>query len=1055
MPDRRDFLRVAVLGIGMSAIEPESRLFAADGAMGQQPPGGDRPPDDWPPPGAGAKPVPPRTPRYPLKTARVLRTDAEIAQARANVARYPAAKKLADNIVKAATEWLAWSDAELLKLLTPASVPRAFDVGASIGCPKCGLKIHEQFGTYPWLADPRKPFKLTCPVDGSVYPDNDYVVDGPPSTGSAGQVIDNGYGWLNPKNNERYWFVAHWNHWLWHRYVSSGLRALVQAYTLTGDKRFAHKAAVLLYRIAEVYPAMDHERQSRFGLMQAQRGIRYRGKILNAIWETATVTGFTASYDAIWETLDGDTELQKLVGKGGADVRGFIEANLLEDAIDAYFAEKIRGNFGMHQSTLAHLALVRQNGEQKVWLDGLLTRIGGSSSYTGLYYALYNLVYRDGMPSESAPGYNFLWVAKLAELSALLKKGGRDLFALPRSRSLYDAPLDLINIRRFTPAWGDSGSVYGDPAQLSTDVYQTAYRAYRDSRYARFLTWRGAVGENSFTTFESLFAAPITSADANLPPQRSRVLAGAGVAILCDRKDTVSASLTYGLKAGHGHFDRLNIEIFANNQPMLPDLGYPDAMNDYVSGIYTWSKNTIAHNTVVVDAARQPGNVPGTLTLFADGGFARVLEADGAGTYPQAQTYRRALFQIDAGDGNGYFLDIFDVEGGRQHDYALHGPPGAFKIQGGTWSAPAPGTLAGENVPLGTIYDDAKLGQPGYKGGFTSYTGSGFQHIYGVQRHTGGDDWLAEWAHEKDPKARLRIRTLSQPGQQMLLGKAHVSPIKYPQELTLLIARRIAGESDPPRLSSRFISVIEPYTATPFVTAAVTRPLSEGSGVAVEVRRTDGATDLLLHDPSRSVKRWGDIATDAHAAVIIRDASGKVRRVFFSGGTFLRVGDEEWRASALNGVVAAVDPAKRTLTVRLDKPVDGGSLAVPHEGRIAHFTNALRQTAHPVRTAQRDGGTLTLTTADDLLVGRVPVTGIKDGEILSGVELPLAPTYRGASVCREDFSGWQTIQRAAGRAITLQEGATLPPVGKDLWVVNIAPGDRLTIPALFAWEKEG
>jgi len=25
-------------------------------------------------------------------------------------------------------------------------------------------------------------------------------------------VVDDGWGWLNPKNNERYWFVAHWNH---------------------------------------------------------------------------------------------------------------------------------------------------------------------------------------------------------------------------------------------------------------------------------------------------------------------------------------------------------------------------------------------------------------------------------------------------------------------------------------------------------------------------------------------------------------------------------------------------------------------------------------------------------------------------------------------------------------------------------------------------------------------------------------------------------------------------------------------------------------------------
>ncbi|MDF2440993.1 MAG: hypothetical protein JWN98_1977 [Abditibacteriota bacterium] len=45
-----------------------------------------------------------RMPRYPLKTARGIYTDTEITQARANVMRYPAAKVVADGILKAADE---------------------------------------------------------------------------------------------------------------------------------------------------------------------------------------------------------------------------------------------------------------------------------------------------------------------------------------------------------------------------------------------------------------------------------------------------------------------------------------------------------------------------------------------------------------------------------------------------------------------------------------------------------------------------------------------------------------------------------------------------------------------------------------------------------------------------------------------------------------------------------------------------------------------------------------------------------------------------------------
>src|SRR5437868_5991017 len=112
-------------------------------------------------------------PRYPLKNARTLHGDAEIAQARENIKTYPTAKALADKIIKQADEWVGWNDDDLVALLTDSRVPRAFDVAAA-GCPVCGHKAYEKFGTYPWIVDPKIPFKIKCPVDGTVFPTNDY-----------------------------------------------------------------------------------------------------------------------------------------------------------------------------------------------------------------------------------------------------------------------------------------------------------------------------------------------------------------------------------------------------------------------------------------------------------------------------------------------------------------------------------------------------------------------------------------------------------------------------------------------------------------------------------------------------------------------------------------------------------------------------------------------------------------------------------------------------------------------------------------------------------------
>ncbi len=74
-----------------------------------------------------------RTPQYPLKSKRMIYTDDDLATARLNIERYPKAKQVKEGIVKAAGQWLSWSDEDLRGLLPGARVPRAFDLNAK-GC---------------------------------------------------------------------------------------------------------------------------------------------------------------------------------------------------------------------------------------------------------------------------------------------------------------------------------------------------------------------------------------------------------------------------------------------------------------------------------------------------------------------------------------------------------------------------------------------------------------------------------------------------------------------------------------------------------------------------------------------------------------------------------------------------------------------------------------------------------------------------------------------------------------------------------------------------------
>ncbi len=1024
-----------------------------------------------------------RTPQFPLKTARTLHTDAEIALARNNVKKFPAAAAVAHELLAAAAYWLPWDDTALRDLVCTAEVPRAYECCPG-GCPNHGKKIFEVGGTYPWIVDPKQPFKVKCPIGGETYPDSDY---GPyyrsgfkDRSSLAGKIVDDGWGWVAP-DGQRYWFVAHANVMSLMRLNSSGrpiipaIEQLSRAYVLTGDARYAHKAAVLLRRIAEVYPNMDFERESDFGLKMAAEGTRYTGKLLGAIWEADyTTPALAEAYDNIWPALAGDTALQKLYGQTGEQLRAFIEANYLEEAIDAYFADKIRGNYGTHQRSLLALAVVRQHGDNRRYVDEVVHRADGHFLRMGFDYALNDLVFRDGAAHES-PAYNFAWVRTLAASAELLGKLGYDLGGVPRIKRMFDQPLEFVVAGKHSPALGDSSDIFAPLIGDNPLIYQQGLRLYGEPRYAAFLAGLGAAGEKGFTSYESLFSPPLEPkgaaavADRVLPPQPSRLFSGYGYAILNNSADTRALGLYYGEHVNHYHHDRLHFDLFANGQAMMPDLGYPDTMNDFNAGIFTWSKTTINHNTVTVDARHQEPNPAGTLRFFADGPFARTVSVDAPGSYPQTTTYRRTLVMIDLPGGEGktdqsYAVDFFDVTGGHQHDYSLHGPPGTFTVPPGVkLTKPALGTLAGEKVAIGELYDDPVRGAKDFKGSFRAYAGSGFQYLFNVQQIKRGEElFFGNYAHEKDPAARLRIRILPQPGQQLLLADAQVSPVKHPELIKYLIARR-TGPADKP-LASTFVSVLEPFNIQSFVARVDLRPV-EGGGTpraVVVYRETDargGVRELIVHSADGAVRvalpSADPVETDAEVAVVTIDADNRPVRVFFSGGTYLRMGALWLAAKPFTGEIGSVNPQKAMLGVRLDPrapAVDPAKLV----GRTLCVENAFHRDAFTIRSARIEDGELLLETKDDLRVGLARIATAEPAQLTTKTPLYLSALYRGTMLTDRRFLPLGTVTACKDGAIALAAPRpALFPVnpGDDVWFIALGFGDRVRIPAVVSWQR--
>jgi len=84
--------------------------------------------------------------------------------------------------------------------------------------------------------------------------------------------VDDGAGWFDPAHdNHRYLFVAYYVWQYWNNLIG-GVGILSNAYLYTGDQRYAHKALIMLDRIADVYPDYDWTAYSKLGYYHSDGG---------------------------------------------------------------------------------------------------------------------------------------------------------------------------------------------------------------------------------------------------------------------------------------------------------------------------------------------------------------------------------------------------------------------------------------------------------------------------------------------------------------------------------------------------------------------------------------------------------------------------------------------------------------------------------------------------------------------------------------------------------------------------------------------------------------
>ncbi|MBD3292407.1 MAG: hypothetical protein GF393_05750, partial [Armatimonadia bacterium] len=643
------------------------------------------------------------------KTGRTYYDDAKMARMHSLIEQHQWARDQVEAARKSAEWYLQFSDEELWEFVPPPEQLRAINVHIGHDCPTCGDEITRQAGHYPWEMNRDNPFKVTCPVCKQTFPENDFQpwntegLEGEPATGDV--PTDHGLGWMGP-DGRRYWFVPYYIFWQrWVRDILHGFQYLGRAYLLTGEAKYARPAAVMMAKLASEYERLDYRTQ---GYHEGRFNVP--GRISDRIWTTGDDTRIAAAYDAIWPVFDEDPELLAfLQAKGIDDPRRTIEQEMLAVMErDVLGGVDCVGNMGMHQRTACVLAIVMNNddpqyapttADMREWLmqgDGRIEDL------------LWNGFWRDGLGAESAPGYSSSWVRNFYEIADLLPKLGVEIWDNPKLKKMADIGIDMAVNNRWGPDIGDCGGPRsGGPIGRWTKVLGQAFTQYGEPRHAKLLAAQNARSTDLFEDwFDEEEVARVVEehgTDLRLP---TRDIGGYGLAILeageGDHKRGMS--LYYGsAEGGHGHHDRLNIELWALGRPMLPEDGYPFPFTK--PDFWNWrGADTHKHYCVVIDESSHHNRRAGDLNALLSTPEVQFVDASAESVYPgTASLYRRTAALIDISEESSYLLDIFRVRGGSQHDWCFHGPIWFdLALEGGEVGPTREhGTLAGPNVPFG------------------------------------------------------------------------------------------------------------------------------------------------------------------------------------------------------------------------------------------------------------------------------------------------------------------------------------------------------------------
>ncbi len=987
----------------------------------------------------------------------VNKTPADVARARENMERYPWLANWVQSQQEAADEWLERSDEWIISMVPE---PGACFAYGFTGCPICGAS----WGTWggarcSW----DNPGHVTC-ANGHVLPDEEHP--------------DPGTGYVGPDGRIHY-FIGSWNAWVVETLQFRALRPLCHTYLLTGDERYAQKAAVIFDALARIYPECDAGSWDYPSNPPS-------GRFCRPWYQVARVLiHYVDFYDEIFNSpaLDEPSLVE------GMTRRENIEQNLLLNGAWYCYEQSLKG--GLHNGEADYIRGALAVGcvlgidHYVDWaLDGpygIRSMIANNADRDGRYYET-SLSY-----ALHARNLYFTFSEPMRNYRSARYPDGIDLYADPKFLTFYFLPRGLFDCAGHWPRYGDSGpdvsaAAPSDPIFSATD-YEFAEVCYARTRgelrrrFANALAYlAGERGEDIRSSARDsmwmLFHAGEFPASADVSATRERLsttdfFGQKGIAILRGGAGTSAqaALLRYGPSLNHGHFDDLNLNYYALGYELTYDLGYGLGSTHTQVG---WSKQTASHNLVVVDEQRQHltgSGSGGSLFLLNEMPGLRVAEAEARAAYlaQGVERYRRLIALVGEGAGR-YLVDIFRVEGGSQHDYMLHALSDEVAVEGVTLGEVEPGSLAGPDIHWGDQQgnDGDMIGFPN-RPYWNPPPGNGYGFLVGVRRGAASGPWSATWEIDPSREARLRAIGLPEPGTELITARA---PGIYPRlpRAAYVCARRSGDD-----LRSTYATILEPVErasrgyavrATDIldgaqVSAGVTKYIS---GIDVALFKAEAAGDRMTF--AASVPEAGDyVVTVGH---YLSPGYGTARLLIDGrpvGEPFVGTAGESGPTPPKSLATVALTAGAHELALELTAPSApdgtywmgltfvsfepaGEAAREPVQGRIVSAERLVpdREGGVGVRVIGRDGVEDRLLSALDaaprdygdgfaaaaqLARVRTDAKGIAAANLLAGTELRMPQM-----TLRLPFAGWRAtvveVDQATREVVLKVEGAALP-----------------------------